>query len=29
VAIELFPPDTMEQVQANHKASIAYLMQNF
>jgi hypothetical protein len=29
VAIELFPPDTMEQVQANHKASIAYLTQNF
>jgi sugar phosphate isomerase/epimerase len=29
VAIELFPPDTMEQVVANHKKSIEYLMQNF
>lgn len=29
VAIELFPPDTMDQVLANHKASIAYLKQNF
>lgn len=29
VAIELFPPDTMEQVQANHKASIRYLLENF
>jgi sugar phosphate isomerase/epimerase len=29
VAIELFPPDTMDQVQANHKASIAYLKENF
>jgi hypothetical protein len=29
VAIELFPPDTMDQVLANHKKSIEYLMQNF
>jgi sugar phosphate isomerase/epimerase len=29
VAIELFPPDNMDQVYANHKASLAYLMQNF
>jgi sugar phosphate isomerase/epimerase len=29
VAIELFPPDTMDQVQANHKASIQYLMENY
>ncbi len=29
VAIELFPPDTMDQVLANHKKSIAYLTQNF
>jgi len=29
VAIELFPPDTMDQVLANHKKSIAYLKENF
>ena len=29
VAIELFPPDTMDQVLANHKTSIEYLKQNF
>jgi sugar phosphate isomerase/epimerase len=29
VAIELFPPDTMNEVQANHKASIKYLVENY
>lgn len=29
VAIELFPPDTMDQVVANHKKSIEYLRQSF
>lgn len=29
VAIELFAPDTMDQVQANHKASIKYLVENY
>ncbi len=29
VAIELLPPDNLDQVHANHKKSIEYLLQNF